>query len=280
LLPLTVWLCPDTDHEIAPASTESSNTLCGRHRRAVGTELARHLIDTCTREGETVAEAFTTSDAVLRAAARSRRRAISCVPHPPLARRIGALLRADLSHPELSRLLVRPCRPDQILRGLADHLDQVSLVVAAPPPYRLGATQEPVPRRGQAGCPACLSDALTGGELRLEGFLLGAWRVLRRGGHLAVITTARHEGGWMVDPAPQIIRQARVLGFRYSQHVIALRVPITADTLVVQARPHELAQLREVRSRALPPAAVVHADVCLFTKPTTAPPHRAERSVR
>jgi hypothetical protein len=29
-----------------------------------------------------------------------------------------------------------------------------------------------------------------------------------------------------VDPAPQIMRQARVLGFGYSQHVIVLRVPV------------------------------------------------------
>ncbi|MEO3827369.1 hypothetical protein [Actinomadura sp. B10D3] len=246
----------------------------------MGAELAQHLIDTCTREGEVVAEGFTTSDAVLRAAARSGRRAISCVPHPPLARHIATLLRTDLPDRQLSGLLFRPCRPDQMLRGLADHLERVSLVVAAPPPYRLGAVQEPVPRRGHGGCPACLSDTLTGGELRLEGFLLGAWRVLRRGGHLAVITTARHEDGRMVDPAPQIIRQARALGFRYRQHVIALRVPVAGDTLVVQARPHELAQLRDVRSRALPPAATVHADVCLFTKSAAAPSAKPERSAR
>jgi hypothetical protein len=246
----------------------------------VGAELAQHLIDTCTREGDVVAEAFTTSDAVLRSAARSGRRAISCVPHPPLARHLGTLLRTDLPRQQLSGLLVRPCRPDQMLRGLADHLDRVSLVVAAPPPYRLGAERDPLPRTGRAGCPACLSDTLTGGELRLEGFLLGAWRVLRRGGHLAVITTARHEAGRMVDPVPQIIRQARVLGFRYSQHVIALRVPIDGDTLVVQARPHELAQLRDVRSRALPPAATVHADVCLFTKPHVSTSAKPERSTR
>jgi hypothetical protein len=102
LLPLTVWLCPDTDQETALAGTGSGTRLCGRHRRAVGSELARHLMDACTREGEVVAEAFSTSDAVLRTGALSGRRAIACVPHPPLARHIGGLLRADMSHCSLT----------------------------------------------------------------------------------------------------------------------------------------------------------------------------------
>ena len=94
-----------------------------------------------------------------------------------------------------------------------------------------------------------------------------AWRVLRPGGTLAITTTARHQAGRLIDPAPRIIRHAQRLGFRYAQHVIALRVPIEGDALVVQAGPTDLAQLRDTRSTALPPAVGVHAAVSLFKKP-------------
>ncbi|MBO2458106.1 hypothetical protein [Actinomadura violacea] len=98
-------------------------------------------------------------------------------------------------------------------------------------------------------------------------FLAAAWRVLAPGGVLAVTTTARQQAGRLIDPAPRIIRHAQALGCRYAQHVIALRVPIEGDALVVQAGPTDLAQLRDTRSSALPPTVGVHATVSLFTKP-------------
>ena len=114
-------------------------------------------------------------------------------------------------------------------------------------------------------------------------FMASAWRVLAPGGVLAVITTARHQAGRLIDPAPRIIRHAQSLGFRYAQHVIALRVPIEGDALVVQAGPTDLAQLRDTRSTALPPTVGVHATVSLFTKhaatatsPDTDGPHGEE----
>ncbi|WP_171069514.1 hypothetical protein [Actinomadura geliboluensis] len=113
---------------------------------------------------------------------------------------------------------------------------------------------------------------LTSEQLGL--FMASAWRVLAPGGVLAVITTARHQSGRLIDPAPRIIRHAQSLGFRYAQHVIALRVPIEGDALVVQAGPTDLAQLRDIRSSALPPTVGVHAAVSLFKKPQepTGPP--------
>ncbi|MDB4873129.1 MAG: hypothetical protein JWL97_4133 [Gemmatimonadales bacterium] len=266
LLPLTVWLCSDT------ATTTKSNgsgnqdekRSCARHREMVGEQLARHLINACTQDGDLVAEAFTCGEATLVAAGELGRRAVACVPHFPLAQHIGVRLRAALPEDRLTGLAMRPCRPDQMARGFADHLEKVDLVIAAPPSYEVGGR----PEKGVASwdCPACRADMWMLTEQQLGAFLAASWRVLRPGGHLAVITTARHQGGRLVDPAPLIIRQARVLGFRYAQHVIALRVPIDGDELVVQADPSELGQLRDIRSRALPPTVSVHADVCLFRK--------------
>ena len=280
MVPLTVWLCSDTtdsapsnagsradpgaEHARAHA-TRSTTQICLPHRQAVGRELARHLIGTCTHEGDLVAEGFTTSEATLVAAAGLGRRGIALVPHFPLAQHIGTRLRADLPQDQLAQVQMRPARPDQMARGLADHLGDVAMVVAAPPPYETGG--HPPRRVGERGCPACRADLwmLTSEQLGL--FLASAWKVLRPGGVLAITTTARHQGGRLIDPAPRIIRHAQGLGFRYVQHVIALRVPIDGDALVIQAGPADLAHLRDARSRALPPQVSVHAALCLFTKP-------------
>ncbi|MGI5206188.1 hypothetical protein ACQEU6_32030 [Spirillospora sp. CA-108201] len=275
LLPLTVWLCPDdtSDRSVqdaqpchGPAHRASRTQTCERHLGWISPGLARHLVVTTTGEHDVIAEAFTTNSATLRTAAELDRRAVACVPHFPLAQQIGTQLRASLPHEHLRRVAMRPCRADQMHRGLADHSGKVALVIAAPPTVGNRAA-EPKPRRARGACPACLSDVLTDSALRSASFLSAAYRILRPGGHLAVVTTARHHQGHLIDPAPAIIREARKAGFRYSQHIIAVRVPVEGDTLLVQVSPGSLGQLRDIRSRALPPAARVHADVCLLTRP-------------
>jgi hypothetical protein len=272
MVPLTVWLCSDTTEITTDTATRknaqatgSAAGLCQRHQQPVGRELARHLIGTCTREGDLIVEGFTTGQATLVAAAGLERRGIALVPHFPLAQHIGSRLRATLPEEQLTRVAMRSARPDQMARGLADHLGDVALVTAAPPPYETGG--RPPRQTGERNCPACRADLwmLTSEQLAL--FLASAWKVLRPGGVLAITTTARHQAGRLIDPAPRIIRLAQGLGFRYVQHVIALRVPVDGDALVVQAGPSDLAELRDIRSRALPPPVSVHADVTLFTKP-------------
>ena len=276
MLPLTVWLCSDhsaqPDHANKPSTvpaprsaTSRNSEICARHRQAVGRELARHLISLCTREGDVVAEAFTASEATLVAATELDRRGLALVPHFPLAQHIGSRLRAALPEHRLRQVAMRPCRPDQMARGLADHLGEVGLVLAAPPPYESGGG---IPKkRIDRDCPACRAEVWMLSSEQLGVFLAAAWKVLCPGGVLALITTARHENNRLIDPAPRLIRQAQGLGFRYAQHVIALRVPIEGDRLMVQAGPADLAEIRQVGSRALPPAVCVHADVCLLQKP-------------
>ncbi|RSN56672.1 hypothetical protein [Actinomadura sp. WAC 06369] len=266
MLPLTVWLCSDTttiDEDVRHSGLLSG--LCPQHRPGVGRELARHLITTCTREGDLVAEAFTTGEAMLASAARLGRRGVALVPHFPLAQHIGARLRTTLTEPQQNRVQMRPCRPDQMARALTDHLGEVALVIAAPGPDEAGGHGlQGGAERDCAGCQARMRAPATE---QFGLFLAGAWRVLRPGGVLAITTTARHHGRRFVDPSPRLIRQTRSAGFSYAQHVIALRVPVDGDALVVQAGPADLAQLRDDRARALPPAVTVHADVCLFVKP-------------
>ncbi|MEU9018669.1 hypothetical protein [Actinomadura sp. NPDC048394] len=271
MVPLTVWLCSDTTaaKPATPAKKRDNRPesagICVQHRQAVGRQLAQHLISTCTREGDLVAEGFTTSDAVLVAAAQLDRRAIALVPHFPLAQHIGTRLRATLDQQQLTRVQMRPARPDQMARGLADNLGDVALVIAAPPWHEVGG--RPRGHRTERGCAACRAELWMLSSQQLGLFLAAAWRVLRPGGVLAVTTTAHHHAGRLVDPAPRIIRHAQSLGFRYAQHVIALRVPVEGDALVVQAGPTDLAHLRDTRSSALPPTVGVHATVSLFTKP-------------
>ncbi|MBE1533259.1 class I SAM-dependent methyltransferase [Actinomadura algeriensis] len=272
MLPLTVWLCSDTTTEENRNATREAHRsgllsgLCPRHRPGVGSELARHLITTCTREGDLVAEAFTTGEATLATAARLGRWGVALVPHFPLAQHLRARLRTTLTTAQQARAHMRPCRPDQIARALTDHHGQAALVTANPPPDH--AAGRPYRTAGEHQCPACRTRTGIATSEQFGLFLAGAWQVLRPGGVLAITTTARHHDGRFHDPGPRIIRQAQSAGFRYAQHVIALRIPIDGDTLTVQAGPADLAQLRDAHSRALPPPATVHADVCLFQKPT------------
>jgi hypothetical protein len=264
-----VWLCSDTGNKAQPGAQQMpgvSPSICQAHLNTVGRELARHLISTCTDEGGLVVEAFATSEDTLAVAAGAGRRALACMPHYPLACHLGARLRALLPGPELARVGMRPCRPDQMHRGMADQLGKVDLVIAAPPSYEVGGRVPKV--AGDRDCPACRADVWMLTKQQLNAFLLAAWRILRPGGHLAVITTARYQAeGRLVDPAPQVIGWARAIGLRYSQHVIAVRVPVEGETLYIQATAQSLGQLRDIRCRALPPAARIHADVSIFTRP-------------
>ncbi|MFC4912256.1 hypothetical protein [Actinomadura gamaensis] len=278
---MTVWLCSDPDHPRTTSASPATDgetggaagsapseitELCAEHRQAVGHQLARHLISTCTTPGERVVEAFTASDAVLRAAVELDRNAVALVPHFPLAQHLGARLRARHRIEELTRVAMRSVRPDQMHLGLADQARNVSLVVAAPPAYEVGGRGPKMV--GQHGCPACRADLWMLGRQQLTGFLAGAWEILKPGGVLATVTTARPQcDGRLHDPAPQVIARASRQGFVYVQHVIALRVPIEGDALAVQVHPGEVAQLHDIGSEAPPPRVSVHADVCLFVKP-------------
>ncbi|MCP2341997.1 hypothetical protein [Actinomadura rupiterrae] len=269
-MPLTVWLCSDSSTGETAATSEPNRAargeLCEEHRQEVGRQLARHLINTCTESDDVVVEAFTASDAVLGAAAELGRRGVALVPHFPLAQYIGSRLRATYDKDTLARVAMRPVRPDQITRGLADHSRDIALVIAAPPPYEVGGRRPKVV--GQHGCPACRADVWMLERQQLTEFLKGAWQVLKPGGVLAIVTSARHQDdGGLHDPAPQVIAQASRMGFVYAQHVIALRVPIEGDALAVQLTPTEVGQLRNIGSVAPSLRARVHADVCLFVKP-------------
>ncbi|WP_460366521.1 hypothetical protein [Actinocorallia lasiicapitis] len=182
------------------------------------------------------------------------------MPHLPLAQHLQERLKEELPVESRGLVRLRPQGPDDLAEAMQGLEGSVDLLVAALPPY-------PGTGRGHVGvCPSCVSERRIGVP-PLERLLKDASGVLRPGGHLAVITTVRHEGKGLVDPAPEVIRAAGRAGLRYVQHVIALRVPVQGDALVVQAGPEALAQVRGVRSSALPPVAVVHGDVCLFQRP-------------
>ncbi|MFI6298344.1 DNA methyltransferase [Nonomuraea sp. NPDC050790] len=265
LVPLSVWLCSDATSGMSKAKDgpRITEAVCGRHHQAVGRELARHLIEACTRPGGIVTDVFTMSETVLVAAAEMGRLGVGCVPRFPVAQHLVGRLRQVLSAEQRAAVRVRPHGPQDLREALLGFAGRVELLIAALPPY---------PESGRPGdsalvaCPLCRSERPTLSAPQLGRFLEDARHVLAPDGHLAVITTARHERGRLVDLAPGIIRRADAAGLAYVQHVIAVRVPVEGDALVVQPGPAELAQLRRVQSAELPPVASVHADVLLFAR--------------
>jgi len=258
LLPLSVWLCCDAE-TYGQAGAVGGEKVCDRHRMGVGRELARHLIEGCTRQGGTVGEVFTNSESVLVTAAEAGRRVVGCVPHLPLAQHLRGKLRRSLPAERRGAVRLRPFGPRDLAEAMAVAAGGVDLLIAALPPY-LGKTAGAAPTT----CRSCVSEQKV--EMPpLDRLLKDAAAVLSPGGHLAVITGARYEPDRRVDPAPEVIGLAERSGLVYRQHVIALRVPVEGDTLVVEAGPQQLAQLRKPASATLPQVVSVHADVCLFT---------------
>ncbi|MGW4799978.1 DNA methyltransferase [Nonomuraea sp. NPDC004297] len=265
LVPLSVWLCSDTTPATSKAkhSPRADEEVCGRHRQAVGRELARHLIGACTRPGGVVTDVFTTSETVLVAAAEMGRLGIGCVPRLPVGQHLVGRLRQELSASQRAAVRLRPNGPDELRKALLGLEGRVELLIAALPPHP--GSGQPV-NSASVTCPLCRAERSTLSTSQLGRFLEDSRHVLALGGHLAVITTARHERGRLVDLAPGIIRRAAGAGLSYIQHVIAVRVPVEGDALVVQPGPAELAQLRHAQSAELPPVVSVHADVLLFTR--------------
>ncbi|MEO3807246.1 hypothetical protein [Nonomuraea sp. B1E8] len=264
LVPLSVWLCSDiTPGSNTRNSPAAADVVCARHRQAVGRELARHLIEACSRPGGVVTDALPTSETVLLTAASMERLGVGCVPRLPVAQHLAGRLRQELAADQRAGVRLRPYGPHELREALRGLEGWVELLIAALPPYpEFGRPADPA----SVSCPTCRTEQPTLAMPQLGRFLEDAHHVLAPGGHLAVVTTARHERGRLVDLAPAIIRRATVAGLAYIQHIIAIRVPIQGDTLVVQSNPAELAQLRHAQSTELPPLVSVHADVCLFAR--------------
>ncbi|WP_433420803.1 hypothetical protein ACQP1V_09020 [Microtetraspora malaysiensis] len=247
LLPLSVWLCADEQPECDQATTG-----CPRRNTLVSIELARHLISACSKPGELIVETHPVNAATLACAVLQGRKAIALVPKVAHAQAIRAQLQEIFPAKELTGIYLRPSSPRQMESALAKQAGTARLVIYAPP----------CPSEGQ--CPACPGSG--GPEDERLALMRGAWQVLGDGGHLAVVTAPHREGERLRDQAPVLIRAARTAGFAYTQHVIALRVPVREGELVVQAAPEGLGYLYDVRTPAPPVTVGVHADVLLFTK--------------
>ncbi|MCC5579228.1 hypothetical protein IMZ11_26730 [Microtetraspora sp. AC03309] len=247
LLPLSVWLCADEQPE-----RDQATTGCPRRNTLVGIELARHLITACTKPGELIVETHPINAATLACAALQARKAIALVPKVAHAQAIRAQLQKIFPAKELTGVRLRPCSPQQMDAALAKQAGAARLVIYAPPCH------------SGRQCPACPESGDSANER--PAVMRGAWQVLGDGGHLAVVTAPHREGEQLYDQAPALIRAARAVGFAYTQHVIALRVPVREGELVVQAAPEGLGHLYDVRRPAPPVTVGVHADVLLFTK--------------
>ncbi|NRQ30925.1 hypothetical protein HII36_03615 [Nonomuraea sp. NN258] len=242
-LPLTVWL--------AAADTESISTCLTGCCHPVSGPLARHLIVACTRMGETVIH-------------------------------LGA---AD--HQLVSAVLTAGCLPVAVFTDAHRAGVTWTRLARTHPDYDLEVTDlritdpddEEIPLTDLAGCAGLVVTELTCDQLRRRGShhavkphdIASAARLVKPGGHLAVVTGLHYQGR-LADPLPEIIAQARAAGLVYLQHIIALRQSARGDRVQAclpgrgQVASQDLPQCA-----GLPASARVHSDVLLFIKPAMPP---------
>lgn len=249
LLPLTVWLCPD---DAAP-QPPSECAACPRRVTTINAQLARHLITACTQPGDLVVELYARTETVIAGALDLGRTGTAFTSDPEQAAAMWDRLCAAYPPERLAGIRFRIHSPGRAHLAAFEPTRRAALVVAALPP-------------GRPSCSTCPPAP----QPKRSEVLYGAWRALSDGGHLAVVTAPRRAPAVaderFCDLMPQLIRQARLIGFAYTQHVVALRAPVRAGELVVQVCPPGLAHLRDARSIAPPSAVSLHADVLIFTK--------------
>ncbi|MFE0147750.1 DNA methyltransferase [Nonomuraea sp. NPDC059007] len=128
-------LTPRSERRRPRDSPRTTEAVCGRHHQAVGRELARHLIDACSRPGGVVTDVFTMSETVLVAAAEMGRLGVGCVPRFPVAQHLVGRLRQVLSAEQRAVVRVRPYGPQELREALLGFAGRVELLIAALPPY-------------------------------------------------------------------------------------------------------------------------------------------------
>jgi len=193
---------------------------------------------------------------------------------------------ANLDHalPAELRSLADVCVGDaralpDLLAGVAGTVD----LVATSPPYACdtGTIDKPAWLAGQ---PLCRADTLNYstepanlGHARGPTYLAemaAVYRtchaILRPGGLLVTVTKNLRRKGRVFDLAAATVLLAERAGFAYLQHVVALLAAVRDGGLVARPSFWQLTQTRNARARGDPAHLVVHEDVLVFAKSTTA----------
>ncbi|MFI6184282.1 hypothetical protein ACIA8R_52755 [Nonomuraea sp. NPDC051191] len=241
-LPLTVWL--------AASDTESVPACTGGCCHPISGPLARDLIAACARLGETVVHLGASDHQLISAALTA-----GCLPVAVFTNtaRVGVIwTRLARTHPthdlEVTDLRITDLGDET---PLADLADDAGLVVAEQ------VCEQPDRHPGWPSSP---------GAIKVHDITAAA-RLVKPGGHLAVVTGLYRHGG-MVDPLPEIITRARKAGLVYLQHIIALRHPARGERIEPAHLCRGLAATHELQVCAdLPASTRVHSDVLLFTRP-------------
>ncbi|MEV4391236.1 hypothetical protein [Nonomuraea sp. NPDC049607] len=249
-LPLTVWL--------AAADTEAIAACAAGCCHPVSGPLARHLIATCARLGETVVHLGAGDHQLVSAALTA-----GCLPVAVFTDAARAdvtwtrLARTHTAHDlEVTDLRITEHKDDEA--PLTDLIRSAGLVVTEQ------ICDQPGRRLGQAS---------SHDEARPHGIAAAA-RLVKPDGHLAVVT-GLHRQGDVADPMPKIITQARSVGLVYLQHIVALRHSARGECIEPDLLRSGLAALQDLpQCTGLPASARVHSDVLLFTRPRGLPePH-------
>jgi len=277
LVPLAVWPCaqlPGCRQRFGRYVSESV-----RHPGKMLPELARRIVLAYSEPRDLVVDPMCGVGTTLVEAAALGRRCIGVDLADRWVRVTRANLRSALTSKQRKLAAVRRGDARRLAKCVKEWTGRVALIVASPPyACDAGVIDKRAWLSGGKLCDASTlnysSDPDNLGHVRGETYRRAmaevytqCHAVLRPGGLLVTVTKNMRRNGRMVDLVSITIDAARVAGFGYLQHNIALHAAVRDGDLVARPSFWQFDQTRQARQAGLPLHLIAHEDVLVFIKP-------------
>jgi tRNA G10 N-methylase Trm11 len=242
--------------------------------------LAARIVAEYSTPGDLVVDPMCGTGTTLVEAAHQGRRAVGLELEDRWADLARANLRAALNAGIRRLAAVRTGDATGLPGPLGDLAGQVDLVCTSPPyGCDAGIIDKPGWLAGGRLCPPdsrdYSADPANLGHARGDGYAAamtqvyaGCHALLRPGGLLVVVTKNNRRAGRLLDLAALTVALARIAGFLYLQHVVALHAAVRDGDLVGRPSYWQLAAVRAARAKGLAVHLVAHEDVTVFVKPS------------
>jgi modification methylase len=277
VVPLAIWPCAQTTARWQRAGRYVPEST--RHPGKMLPELARRILTAYSRPGALVVDPMCGIGTTLVEAAALGRRCIGVELEERWVAIARDNLRMALSARQRGLTDVRLGDARSLAALLKGFRGRTNLVVTSPPyACDAGVIDKPAWLRGRRLCDAATlnysADRTNIGHSRgaqyrsaMAEVYVQCYAVLRPGGLLVTVTKNMRSRQRLVDLATITIELARVAGFGYVQHNIALHAAVRQGELVSRPSFWQLNQTERSRRSGFPLHLIAHEDVLVFMKP-------------